>query len=159
MNRIPTPSKAQLCEDVTAEYLSTAVPGYGSITYDEGYRIKVHQHEIDMAGWLHCTFGGNIVLLKESEVKNQKMADFLWNKKLWELKSASSINGADKLIQHAIKQIQDNPGGVILNVVENLNLSQLEYQLIRRIRRSQIDTFDLILLSKSELVKILRYRK
>jgi len=159
VSRIPTPSKAQLCEDVTAEYLSTAVPGYGSVTYDKGYRVKDHQHEIDMAEWLHRTFGGNIVLLKESEIKNQKMADLLWNNKLWELKSASSINGADKLMQHAIKQIQDNPGGVILNVVEELNLSQLEYQLMRRIRRSQIGTFDLILLSKSGLVRILRYRK
>lgn len=159
MLKTPVPPKAQSFEDVTTEYLSTAVPGIGSVLYEEGYRLKEHQHEINMAKWLYCMFGGDITLLKESEIKNQKTADFLWSQKLWELKSASSINGADKLIQHAIKQIQDNPGGIILNVLEDIDLSQLENQLARRIRRSQTDIFDLMILSKGELVKVLRYRK
>lgn len=159
MSRIPVPSRPQMLKDVTAEYRNTAIPGLGSVIYEEGYRVKDHQREIDMAKRLHRMFGGDIILLKESETKNQKMADYLWRDKLWELKSASSINGADKLTQHAIKQIQDDPGGIILNVLEDVDLLLLERQLLRRIRRSQISTLDLMILLNSELVKVLRYRK
>lgn len=78
---------------------------------------------------------------------------------MWELKGTSSINGADKLLQHAIKQIQDNPGGVILNVLDDIDMSELEKQLARRFLRSNIDALDLMILSKDSLVKILRYKK
>ena len=159
MSRLPIPLKVQPFQDVTTEYLNAAIPGLGSVTYEDGYRTKDHQQEINTAQWLHRTFGGDITLLKESEIKNQKMADFLWNSRLWELKNTSSINGADKSMQHAIKQIQDNPGGIILNISENINLLQLEYQLARRIRRSQTGMLDLIMLSQGELIKVLRYRK
>ena len=77
-------------EDVTREYLDHAVPGQGSVTLEDGYRAKGHQDEIDMAEWLHRTFGGDIRLLKESDIKNQKRPDFLWNGKAWELKGTSS---------------------------------------------------------------------
>lgn len=159
MKKIPIPPKTPLFEDVTENYLSAAIPGSGSVAYEEGYRVKDHQHEMDMAQWLHCTFGGDITLLKESEEKNHKTADFLWNQKLWELKNASSVNGADKLMQHAIKQIQANPGGIVLNILEDIDLLQLEYQLARRFKRGRTSRLDLIVLMKGRLVKVLRYRK
>ena len=65
-------------EDVTREYLASAVPGQGSVTYEAGYKTKSHQDEINMSEWLHRTFGGDIKLLKESDVKNHKRPDFLW---------------------------------------------------------------------------------
>ena len=147
-------------EDVTREYLDHAVPGQGSVTLEDGYRAKGHQDEIDMAEWLHRTFGGDIRLLKESDIKNQKRPDFLWNGKAWELKGTSStIDRADKLLQHAIKQIQDDPGGVILNVLKELDMDALEEQLSRRVERSRISGLDLMLLSKGALTKVLRYKK
>lgn len=159
MSRTPTLRKASRPVNVTAEYLDAATPGQGTITYEDGYKVKGHQDEINMADWLHRTFGGNIKLLKESNVKNQETPDFLWNQKMWELKGASSINSADKLLQHAIKQIQENPGGVILNILEDIDMAKLEKQLVRRFLRSNIDTLDLMVLSKKELAKILRYKK
>ena len=145
--------------DVTDEYLRSATPGQGSITFDIAYSKSKHRDEIKMADWLLSNFGGSIKLLNESSIKNQTMPDYLWNNKHWELKGAHSVNSADKLLQHAIKQIQNNPGGVILNTLEDIDIAALETQLIRRIERSKINEMDLMLLSNSRLVKILRYKK
>lgn len=151
--------KASIPKDVTGEYLTSSTPGIGNITYEDGYKVKGHQAEIETAEWLKKTFGGDIRLLKESDIKGQTMPDFLWNQKLWELKGTATINGADKLLQHAIKQIQENPGGVILNIPENIDMSALEKQLASRIHRSKITGLDLIFLTKDKLIKILRYKK
>jgi hypothetical protein len=145
--------------NVIEHYISKATPGQGKIIYENGYNVSGHQAEINMAKWLHSTFGGDINLLKEAEVKNEKTPDFIWKGKQWELKSASSINSADKQLQHAIKQIQNNPGGIVLNTMENMDIPALERQLARRVERSSIDAFDLMLLSKGKLLKLLRYKK
>lgn len=111
------------------------------------------------AEWLRCTFGGDVRLLKESVQRGVKMPDYMWREKNWELKTAHSINGADKSLQHAIKQIQDNPGGVILNLLEPVDMPTLERQLLGRFLRSDESCLDIMILSKNQLVKILRYKK
>lgn len=151
--------KVSIPKDVTEEYLMSSTPGIGNITYEDGYKVKGHQTEIATAEWLKKTFGGDIKLLKESDVKGQTMPDFLWNQKFWELKGTSTINGADKLLQHAIKQIQENPGGVILNILDDIDMPALEKQLASRIHRSKITGLDLMILTKDTLLKILRYKK
>lgn len=145
--------------DVTEEYQRTATPGVGEITYDDGYEIGKHRDEIKTAKWLHQKFGGNIKLLKESDQKNAKTSDSIWKEKLWEFKSTRSINGADKRLEHALKQIEDNPGGVVLNMTDSVTMDSLERQLLSRFNRSKIDGFDLILLETGKLIKIIRYKK
>ncbi len=151
--------KASIPKDVTEEYLTSSTPGIGNITYEDGYKVKGHQTEIAAAEWLKKTFGGDIRLLKESDIKGQTMPDFLWNQKFWELKGTATINGADKLLQHAIKQIHENPGGVILNMLDDIDMPALEKQLASRIHRSKITGLDIIILTKDKLIKILRYKK
>ncbi len=151
--------KVSIPKDVTEEYLTSSTPGIGNITYEDGYRVKGHQAEIAAAEWLKKTFGGDIRLLKESDIKGQTMPDFLWNQKFWELKGTATINGADKLLQHAIKQIQENPGGVILNMLDDIDMPALEKQLASRIHRSKITGLDIMILTKDKLIKILRYKK
>ncbi|NCE65393.1 hypothetical protein D1159_12600 [Pseudoflavonifractor sp. 524-17] len=112
-----------------------------------------------MAEWLRQTFGGDIKLLPEATQRGEKMSDYLWNGKKWELKGAQSINGADKSLQHAIKQIHDNPGGVILDLLEEMDLPQLERQILGRFLRSNINSLDVMLLSKGSLLKIIRHKK
>ena len=146
-------------QDVTREYLRAATPGCGTVIYEDGYTTKNHQAEIAMSAWLYKTFGGKITLLKESPERDVKTPDYLWNGKKWELKSAHSINGADKSLQHAIKQIQDNPGGVILDILGELDIQKLERQLLGRFLRSNIDVLDVMLLSNGDLLKMLRYKK
>lgn len=147
-------------KDVTKEYLDTATPGQGTVTYEDGYKIKGHQAEIDMAEWLHRTFGGDIKLLNESSQKSEKRPDYLWRGKLWELKSPSSLNSVDDRTRSAIKQIKDNPGGIILDILcDDIELAAAEDQAIRRLYRSDIDDMDIMLISKGQIYKILRYKK
>lgn len=145
--------------DVTDEYIKVATPKIGTVIYDDEYRVSKHKDEIKTANWLLTTFGGNIRLLAESTIRNQNTPDYLWNGKYWELKSTHSINGADKLLQHAIKQIRDNPGGVILDLLDDLDISKLEKQLVGRFLRSELYTLDIMLLQKGVLLKIIRHKK
>lgn len=158
---VQQPRRSQAPVDVTQEYLRAATPGKGTITYEDGYRTKGHQDEIKMADWIYRTFGGDIKLLKEAGNDSIKRPDYLWNEVLWELKGAHSVNAADKRLQYAIKQIKDNPGGVILDVLEDMDMAALERQLTRRFYRpeSEINSLDLMILSKGEFVKIMRYKK
>lgn len=158
MTEVPVPAKIR-SENVTEEYLRSATPGEGAVTYEDGYQIKGHQDEIEIAKWIHRTFGGDVRLLKESVQRGVKMPDYMWRGKNWELKTAHSINGADKSLQHAMKQIQDNPGGVILNLLDTVPMPTLERQLLGRFLRSNENRLDVMILSENELVKILRYKK
>lgn len=115
--------------DVTDRYIRSAAPKQGNIIFDIGYSESRHKNEIKTADWLFETFGGEIRLLRESETKNQTTPDFLWNGKCRELKAVHSVNGADKLLQHALKQIRNNPGGVIINVLADIELDALEDSL------------------------------
>lgn len=147
-------------EDVTEEYLRTATPGHGAVTYGDGYKTKGHQDEIKIARWLYQTFGGDIRLLPEAIDRGIKMPDYLWNGKKWELKGSHSISGADKRLQYAIKQIKDNPGGVILDILADVDMQKLERQILGRFLRSEgIDTLDVMLVKKENLLKILRHKK
>ncbi len=146
-------------QNVTREYLDAAVPGQGSLTYDEGYDTGTHANEVQVANWLYDTFGGNIQLLSESTVRFQKTPDYRWNDRLWELKTAKSINSADKALQHAVKQIKNNPGGVILDLATDLDMAALEKQLSSRMERSQIHKCDIMIKRDGVVLTILRYKK
>lgn len=145
--------------DVTNEYLRSATPGIGEITYDDGYEIGTHKDEIKTAKWIHEKFGGNIRLLRESGAANKKSPDYEWNGRLWETKGTHSINSADKSLQHALKQIKSNPGGVILNLLGELDTEKLVHQLSRRFLRSDLNGFDLMIIKNEKLIGVFRYKK
>lgn len=96
--------------DVTDECIKLGAPGKGNITCDDGYCESRHKDEIKYAKWLLKAFGGDIVLLKEANIRKIKTPDYLWNNRLWELKDISSVNSADQQLRYALKQIQTNPG-------------------------------------------------
>ena len=146
-------------EDVTEEYIRTATPGQGEITYDDGYEVGKHSGEIKTAQWLHDTFGGDIRLLKEAKENDKMTPDYIWRGKCWELKGTGTISGADSHLRRAFKQIQENPGGVIINMNKTVNMTSLEKQLFRRFLRGRIEGVDLMLLRDGELHKVLRCKK
>ena len=146
-------------EDVTEEYLRTAAPGQGRVIYDNGYDVGKHSGEIKVAGWLRDTFGGGIRLLKEAERNDKMTPDFIWREKCWELKGTGTISGADSHLRHAFKQIQEYPGGVIINMNKPVDMTALERQLFRRFLRSSIAEVDLMLLRNGDLYKVLRCKK
>ena len=146
--------------DVLGEYLRTATPGRGSITYDEGYNRTRHAAEIKTAQWLHDTLGGDIVLLQETGGLFEKTPDFLWRKKGWELKSTTTEKSADSALRSALKQIQDNPGGVILNYNDNdIEIDAVLDTVKRRLIRQEQCNADILIVHRNELKAALRYKK
>lgn len=148
-------------QDVTNEYFRSAAPGKGVVTYDAGYDVGNHRNEIMTAWWLLDTFGGDITLLAESATKGEKRADYLWNGKLWDLKSVTTEKAANTAIKRGMRQIKTNPGGIILDYRKNyFSLEVLQPVIEKRMQWLADGTgADIMIVSRSKVVKLLRYKK
>lgn len=162
----PLPNKVHLpkedpLQNVLPEYLRAATPGIGSISYDTGYDMVRHADEIKTAQWLHDHLGGDIVLLNEAHEVGQRMPDYLWRGSFWDLKTSSSEKSANSAIRHGLSQIQENPGGIILNFNENSFSMQILKEVIRKRMQwySLTNDIDILVLSHNQLVGALRYKK
>lgn len=153
--------KEDSLQNVLPEYLRTAAPGVGFISYDAGYDMVRHADEVKTAQWLHDNLGGGIVLLNEAHEVGQKMPDYLWRDSLWDLKTSSSEKSANSAIRHGLSQIQENPGGIILNFNQNAFSMQRLREVIRKRMQwySLTNDIDILVLSEDRLVAALRYKK
>lgn len=143
---------------VYKEYLKKAAPGKGIIKFDTGYENSKHRNEIETAKKLKQRFGGDIVLLNE---KNEvKTPDYLWNGELWELKRVSSLNSTDKQMQKAIKQIHENPGGIIIQIIgDKASPQEIVREIKKRASRSGTSIkFDVIIEKDEKIVDIIRFK-
>lgn len=160
---IPLPNKVRLPQEsplqsVLPEYLRTASPGVGSITYDTGYDMARHADEIKTAQWLHDHLGGDIVLLNEANNYKAMTPDYIWNGKLWDLKTASTEKSANSAVRHGLKQIQENPGGIILNYGQNvISVDSLKEVLRKRLTASATQNVDILVICKDELLTVQRF--
>lgn len=146
--------------DVRPEYVKTASPKIGEVVYDTNYDMAAHREEVQIANVIHDTFGGDIKLLNEVNGGGKRMPDYLWNGKMWELKTLSTEKAVDSALRKGLKQIIENPGGIILNYVgDSLSKSLLEQYIITRMKRSGKGTTDLILFQNSSLLFMRRYKK
>lgn len=148
-------------KNVTDRYLESANPRMGKVRYENGYRSKNHKEEINVANQIRELFGGKIVLLKEKNTQGSKTPDYLWRGKQWELKSISTENAADWAIRSALKQITQNPGGVILHCSDGIiNIDRVMQIVDRRALRKMDFNFDIIALkSDGNLLFARRYKK
>ncbi len=158
----PTPQtvpKPPQSGDVTEEYLRSAMPGKGAVTYDDGYDLKLHQAEIDFSKWLHDKFGGDIQLLTETNQNKVNTADYLWRGKLWDLKTASTEKSANSAIRHGLKQIFDNPGGIVLDYRgKQIDLAVLDEVIQKRLWWCEDHpTIDIMVVLGDSDVKVWRY--
>lgn len=146
---------------MTKEYFLTATPGKGRVTYDAGYIVGSHQNEIQMAILLYSTLGGDIRLLTESTVDGEKRADYLWNGKLWDLKSVTTEKAANTAIKRGLAQIKPNPGGIILDYGDiDISTEYLQVVINKRMQwLADGSRADIIIIRNGKIVKILRYRK
>ncbi len=146
-------------QDVTKEYERAKYPRQGKITVDDGYDRGLHAEEVSTAQWLHKNLGGDIRLLNESSVDGIKMPDYMWNGKYWELKSTSTEKAANSAIRKGIKQIEDNPGGIILNYNSEINLQEAIDVIEKRMKGSKHGDIpvDIMIVQKGKLRIVLRY--
>ena len=107
----------KVVKDVSFEYLKNAKPKSGYLRKEKGFS-DVNGEE-QMAFWLHDEmFGGDILLLGDTNPDGEYNPDFLWNQKLWDLKTPRSSKESTirKRIKHGLEQIKKNPGGVIIDI-------------------------------------------
>ena len=117
-----------------------------------------HSDEIKTAQWLHDHLGGDIVLLNEANNYKAMTPDYIWNGKLWDLKTASTEKSANSAVRHGLKQIQENPGGIILNYGQNIiSVDLLKEVLRKRLTASATQDVDILVICKDELLTVQRF--
>ncbi len=140
-------------EDVTKEYIRNSTPKKGKISYPDGFVVKNHENEISTAEWILKNFGGDLHHIKETNVEYS--ADYLWNNKLWELKNPISIKNIGKILSKARVQIEKNPGGVILDIVDDENfINEIERKIVSKLQNNT----DVIIKNSDKLIKIVRVK-
>jgi len=156
----PAPRTILTPMDVTQEYLDTATPGKGTITYDTDFDQSRHQAEVNFSKWLHKMFGGDIHLLDEVNKDKVQTPDYIWHGKLWDLKTATTEKAADAAIRHGLKQINRNPGGIFLDYRGRMiDLGKLQSIITSRMRHSNADSVDIVVILSDEIAKVFRYKK
>lgn len=145
-------------QDVTKEYYCSAAPGKGAVTYGAGYKLDIHRNEMMAAEWLRDTFGGDIRLLTEVNEQMVKTADYLWREKLWDLKTVTTEKAANFAIRKGLKQIRENPGGIILDYRgANIDLNILASVIGKRFQwRRNPSTVDVMII-QDDGVLVWRY--
>lgn len=142
--------------DVTKQYIANASPGKGNIDIEQGYLKDERLDEIGMANWIHKTLGGDIVL--KAELFGQKNPDYEWNGLLWDLKTTSTEKAANSALKSGMKQIKENPGGIILNYGDKqIDIDELMKVIDRRMEWYPEESADIIIISHGRIKKVLRY--
>lgn len=146
--------------DVTKEYSEKSIPGKGKIIYSNEAFLNNHKNEWQNALFLLNKFGGNIQMLTEIN-KNQVMTpDYIWHGNFWDLKILQSEKAVDSAIRHGLKQIESNPGGLLLQYVsENVDIDLLLKKINYRLCRSSKTSVDIIVYKENSFIYILRYKK
>lgn len=151
--------KGERLVDITGQFISSAKPGTGKIIYDQGYRESRHREEIQVAEWLHETFGGDIQLLNEKTRFKTKSPDYIWNGKMWDLKTLQTVKAIDSALRHGVKQIENNPGGILLNFSDiDLDLSDIAPLIFNRLRRSASSDMDVMILQTLILKNVFHFK-
>lgn len=149
--------------DATFEYVQAENPKTGAVMYGADYEVDGHPKEIMTADWIAHRLGGEIKLLTESEVENVKNPDYLWRGKLWDQKSTSSAKAANSAIHKGLKQIAENPGGIILDYsIEGaaVDWNELIGVIDKRMQwYHRDDPIDIIVIFAGKNYRVVRYSK
>jgi len=147
--------------DITNEYKENARPGEGKFEIDPGVDVLNRVDDIKIAKWLHSEFGGDIRVLEEIH-KNKRVSnpDYLWNGRLWDLKTpdSKSYSALNDRPRTGIKQIRRNPGGIIMDLNKcGASLEDAEIAVRNRMYTSADFAADVIILYKGDKYKVLRF--
>ena len=145
-------------KDVTAEYLLKPKKT-GKIRYEKGYNKNSHKAEVSTAEILHSVFGGKIILKNETNEQGIKTPDYLWNRKFWEQKSVSSAKAVDSALRSALKQIKDNPGGVVFVCDKSIRYDEMIIKADERALRGKIPHFTIIAIKDGDIWFVREYKK
>ena len=150
--------------DVGEEYFRIATPGIGNKTLDPKLYPGRIKDELQMRDYLFNVFGGDIHCINK-DLYDGLSPDYIWNNKLWELKTPEEENGIRRLTEKGLKQITtpsiDYPaGGIIVDLSRNSATDEYAAdQIIKRVAQQSTTSVDVIIVRDGNIVKIIRYKK
>ena len=154
--RVPRDKIVAYGHDATREYIDNATPGEGTLRIEVGVKVDERQEEINGGQWLLDHLGGDIVVRAEHD--KQLNPDYLWNGKLWDLKTITSEKAADAAMRKGIKQIAKIPGGVFLDCRgTKMDRAVLFDVVANRARQKSFDSIDVLMLFDDGHFEIRRY--
>lgn len=149
--------------DVTEEYDQNATPGIGKRIEAPGFKKDPRDYEqlIRTYNAIEKRFGGEVTFRAANAPKGHPNPDWDWMGKRWDVKCPTSINAVSKRLQDGIEQIADNPGGVILNLLDwEVDMHKVWRAINGRMKASTYTyNVDVIVISKDEVKMLYRYRK
>ena len=150
---------------ITMEYLTKARPGKGSFVNElEGLEDK-HPEEVTFAKLIYNIFGGDIVRRRELRNSDGSLSgfnpDYLWNGKLWDLKTPTTTKKTtlDKRIKHGLEQIGDNPGGLMLDFGKNSMSFEEAEKMATEILNARAKSPTDVILKKGNRFKVIHITK
>ncbi|MBR4236432.1 MAG: hypothetical protein IKR85_10305 [Clostridia bacterium] len=155
------PNRQNKYSGLVEDYEFKKTPGRGTYTIQQNVpRDGSHDDEIRMAEFLHRTYGGDMTVREESKVRNVKNPDYEWRGKLWDLKTPKSNKKVNERVHSGLKQIAENPGGVIVDI-SKLTLTEAEAwaQVEDRMQSSNKATVDIMLYKNGNVLGIKRFYK
>lgn len=150
-------SEQKALTDITQEYYDKATPGRGTVERAKGFSDV--NGEARTADWIQYVFGGDIICLADDHPEGELNPDYLWNGKLWDLKSPTSSRDSTikKRIKHGIEQIAENPGGVIIDITNSdRDIGYLE-ELLSVVVPGKATSGTDFLIKDGARVKVIRY--
>lgn len=144
--------------NVYPEYIRNSSPGKGTLKKEFRYNVANNENEIRVATLIQEKLGGNITLLKADDKNRISRPDYRWNGKLWDLKTPKGLNGVSKRLQKGLRQIENEPGGVIIDLdAGGIPIEKAIKIIDGRMKISGKFTTDIILLKNRNIAKIIRY--
>lgn len=75
-----------------------------------------------------------------------------------DVRDHSAATSTDNAVKKALKQIHDNPGGIILDYGEHEITAKIFSVIQRRVERSNLPDVDVMFLQNGKLIRILKYK-
>ena len=150
--------------DVTDEYIVNSMVNNGEIIYDDNFKKELSHEEVIVAKYIHQVLGGDIKLLWHKNYCDEGSPDYVWNGRLWELKTPSELSNVPWQTRKAISQIsktlhgtmQDKQGGIIFDCVNMDDVQRVIDKVIEDISdpRSKYITGDIFFLKDGKFIVI-----
>lgn len=147
-------------EDVSLEYFRKSNPGKGKVIQHSGFDAVRRKEDIDTANWIVKEFGGDVTLLKETNLPGELTPDFKWDGEYWEAKTITSKNSIDKQLRKGSKQLGEEKGGIIIDAAgRTIEIEDVINEVAYRLPKRAQGDVDVIIKEGNTFVKALRYKR
>ena len=161
MNKKIKLKRYKIYKDVTKEYFDNSTKFKGNIDYESNSLFMRSNNEKLIAEILFSNFGGDIFLIDERLHNNEGLIpDAIWLENYWEFKNPTTYNAIDLRTKKGIKQIKDNPGGIVLYINNDLDINKSIETVHKRIINSDNLSFelDIIMIFKDRKIVVMNYK-